>query len=180
MAVEAGIESGAGIWGYVFLTVGRGLSHGPAGVAVSGYWAMMFVGRAVLGTVAERVGTSRVLGSAVAGVSVGAALMAVPGPSFLAVTGMATLGLAAAPIFPLFTLTTSQRVGAWGATETTRTVSLEVAASAVGGAVVPAGIRLAIGALDAKALAPSLLGLGLAMLCIYGLLSRSTGANDGS
>jgi hypothetical protein len=33
-AVETGIESGAGIWGYVFLTAGRGLPAGIAGVAV--------------------------------------------------------------------------------------------------------------------------------------------------
>ncbi|MGP8152347.1 MAG: MFS transporter, partial [Acidimicrobiales bacterium] len=96
-AVETGIESGAGIWGYVFLTAGRGLSHEAAGVAVSAYWAMMFVGRAVLGLVAERVGSGRVLGGAVVGVTLGAALMTVPGPGFVAVIGMMTLGLAAAP-----------------------------------------------------------------------------------
>jgi MFS family permease len=36
-AVEAGIESGAGLWGYLFLTAGRGLSHSAAGLAVAGY-----------------------------------------------------------------------------------------------------------------------------------------------
>ena len=44
-AVETGIESGAGIWGYLFLTAGRGLPDTAAGVVVSGYWAMMFAGR---------------------------------------------------------------------------------------------------------------------------------------
>ena len=99
-AVETGIESGAGIWGYIFLTAGRGLSHGAAGVAVAAYWAMMFVGRMVLGPVAERIGSKRVLSGAVVRVSVGAALMTVPGPVALAVIGMMALGLAAAPIFP--------------------------------------------------------------------------------
>jgi fucose permease len=68
IAVETGIESGAGIWGYIFLTAGRGLSHVAAGVAVSAYWATMFAGRVVLGPVAERVGPPRLLASAVAGV----------------------------------------------------------------------------------------------------------------
>ncbi|HEY4702211.1 MAG TPA: MFS transporter, partial [Streptosporangiaceae bacterium] len=45
-AVECGIESGAGIWGYVFLTAGRGLSGPVAAGTVSAYWATMFVGRA--------------------------------------------------------------------------------------------------------------------------------------
>ena len=42
VAVETGIESGAGIWDYIFLTAGRGLPYGTAGVAVSAYWAMMW------------------------------------------------------------------------------------------------------------------------------------------
>ena len=171
-AVECGIESGAGIWGYVFLTDSRGLSHEAAGVAVAAYWAMMFVGRAVLGPVAERVGSGRVLSSAVVGVTVGAAVMTLPGPGVVAVIGMMTLGLAAAPLFPLLTLTTGQRVGAEDVRATTRTVSLQVAASAIGGAALPAGMGLVIEVFDARALAPSLLVLGLTMCAVYGLMSH--------
>ncbi|MGD0440307.1 MAG: MFS transporter [Acidimicrobiales bacterium] len=173
-AVECGIESAAGIWGYVFLTAGRDLSHEAAGLAVAAYWAMMFVGRAVLGPVAERIGTGRVLSGAVVGVTAGAALMMLPGPGFVAVIGMMTLGLAAAPIFPLLTLTTGKRIGAGDVKGTTRMVSLQVAASSVGAAAVPAGIGLLIGTLDAKVLAPSLLLLGLAMCGVYGLLVHLT------
>jgi fucose permease len=179
-AVETGIESGAGIWGYLFLTDGRGLTHATAGVAVSAYWAMMFVGRIVLGAVAERFGPSRVLGGAVAGVSVGAALMAVPGPGFVAVAGLMIVGLAAAPVFPLFILTTAQRLGAADGAGTTQTVSLQVAASAIGSAALPAGIGLAIGAFNANALAPPLLLLSLTMCVLYGLLSRQHAGNVGS
>jgi len=177
-AVETGIESGAGIWGYVFLTTGRGLSHEAAGIAVSAYWAMMFVGRAVLGPVAERVGSGRVLGGAVAGVTLGAAIMTVPGPGFVAVIGMMTVGLAAAPIFPLFTLTTAQRVRAGDVRGTTRTVSLQVAASAVGAAALPAGMGLVIEAFNARVLAPSLLVLGLAMCGVHGLLAHLSRAGS--
>lgn len=49
-----GIESGAGIWGYIFLTGGRGLGHDVAGVTISAYWAMIFVGRAIFGRRAGR------------------------------------------------------------------------------------------------------------------------------
>jgi fucose permease len=169
-AVETGIESGAGIWGYLFLTAGRGLSHQTAGVAVAAYWAMMFAGRVVLGPVAEHLGPTRVLAAAVAGVPLGAALMTVPGPGLLAVIGMMTLGLAAAPVFPLLTLTTAQRTGT--APAATQMVSLQVAASAIGSAVLPAGLGLAIGAANAKILAPSLVVLGLAMCGLYALLVR--------
>ena len=80
-AVETGIESGAGIWGYLFLTSGRGLPPAAAGVAVAAYWAMMCAGRVVLGPVAERLGPARVLAAAVAGVPLGAMLMALPFPA---------------------------------------------------------------------------------------------------
>jgi fucose permease len=169
IAVETGIETGAGIWGYVFLIQGRGLTHAAAGVALSAYWAMMFLGRVVLGAVAGRVGPSRVLAAAVAGVSVGCALMTVPGPGLLAVAGLMVVGLAAAPIFPLFTLTTAQRVGASG---TTLTVSLQTGASAIGSAALPAGIGLSIGVFTAGALAPQLLVLSLTMYVLFRLLTK--------
>ena len=163
-AVETGIESGAGIWGYLFLTTGRGLPPAAAGVAVAAYWAMMFVGRVVLGPVAERLGAARVLAAAVAGVPLGAMLMALPSPGpgsgALAVAGLMLLGLAAAPVFPLFTLTTG----------TTRMVSLQVAASAVGGAAVPAGLGLLLGAAGPWLLALALLALGVAMGGLYAFI----------
>jgi len=171
-AVETGIESGVGIWGYLFLTAGRGLPPAAAGIAVAAYWAMMCAGRVVLGPVVERLGPARVLAAAVAGVPLGAALMAlpIPGPipvlgpgrGALAVAGLMLLGLAAAPVFPLFTLTmpTSWMVG------------LQVAASAVGGAATPAGLGLLIGAAGPGLLGPSLLVLGLAMAGLYAFTGR--------
>jgi fucose permease len=183
-AVENGIEIGAGIWGYVFLTSGRGLSPQAAGAAVSAYWAMMFAGRAAGGPAAQRWGPARILDGAVIGVVAGAALMAVPGPRFLAVAGIMAVGVAAAPIFPLFTLTTPERLGEGNAVAgggqtapgrgnaaiATRAVTLQVAASAAGSAALPAGIGLVIGAVGARALAPALLVLGLAMCGVYRLL----------
>jgi len=168
-AVETGVESAAGIWGYVFLTSGRGLSAAVAGAAVSAYWAMMFAGRVLLGPVAERAGASRVLAAAVAGVPAGAVLMTVPAPGFVAIAGMMLLGLAAAPVFPLLTLTTTDRVGAAGATAV---VSLQVAASAVGSVALPSGVGLAIGASGAGVLGPALLACGLAMCSVYWLALR--------
>jgi fucose permease len=173
IAVESGIETAAGIWGYVFLTSGRGMSATVAGVAVSAYWAMMFAGRALLGPVAERAGASRVLAIAIAAVPVGALLMAVPGPAAVPVAGMMLLGLAAAPVFPLLTLTTADRVGEGGAA---MAVGLQTAASAIGSAALPSGIGLVIGAAGAQATGPALLVLGLAMCAVYALALRPAGA----
>jgi MFS family permease len=136
---------------------------------------MMFVGRAMLGPVAERVGPTRVLGAAVGGVVFGAAFMTVPGPAALGVIGMMILGLAAAPIFPLMTLTTAKRLRTTSVARTTQMVSLQVSTSAIGAAALPGAMGLAIGALNARILAPLLLALSLAMWGVYALLSRLTG-----
>ncbi len=50
--------------------------------------------------------------------------------------------------------------------------SLQVAASAIGGAALPAGLGLAIGTVNARILAPALLALGLAMGALYVFGSR--------
>jgi len=88
---------------------------------------------------------------------------------------MMTVGVAAAPIFPLLTLTTAQRSGAANVMKTTRTVSFQVAAATIGGAALPAGMGLAIGAWNAKVLAPSLLVLGLAMCGVFWVMSSLVG-----
>ncbi|MFD8097345.1 MFS transporter [Streptomyces malaysiensis] len=176
-AIHIGIESGTGLWAYVFLTTGRGLPPETAGLAVSGFWASMFIGRVILGPIAERVGAARVLSCAVGGIGGGAAMMALPGPAALALAlalalaGMLVLGLAAAPIFPLLTLTTAGRVGHDHAD---KTIGFQVAASKIGAAVLPAGMGLLIQNLGATALGPAVLALALVMATGYGLLVRLT------
>jgi fucose permease len=91
---------------------------------------------------------------------------------------MTALGLAAAPIFPLFTLTTSSRLGTGDAVGSTHAVSLQVAASAAGSAALPAGIGLIIeGTGNASALARALVVLSLAMSVLYWLLSHPADKN---
>lgn len=166
-AVETGVESAAGIWGYAFLTSGRGLSPVAAGIVVSAYWAMMFVGRMLLGPVAQRAGAAHVLALAVVGVPCGALLMALPLPGGFAIAGMAVLGLAGAPVFPLITLVTGGSDGGNQDGGAATAVGLQVAASAVGSVALPSGVGLAVGAFGGSAVGPSLLRLSLAMCAVY-------------
>jgi fucose permease len=170
-ALETGIESGVGLWAYVFLTEGRDLPPATAGLVLSGYWATMCVGRIILGPVAERVGPALVLACSVAGVTAAAAAMTVPGPTALVLVGVLVLGLAAAPMFPLLTLTTAERLGHG---DTDRTIGFQVAASTIGGAALPAGMGLLIQRLGANALGPTVLALALVMAIAYYGLARLT------
>lgn len=174
-AAYVAVEVAAGLWAFVFLTEGRGLSTAVAGGCVSGYWASLFVGRVVQGLVAERVGTTRVLVASLVAMVAGALLVALPAPAGLAVAGLAVIGFAAAPVFPLLTLTTSERVGTAHAE---RAIGLQIGAAALGGAVIPAGIGVLLSRVDVTAFGPALLALTIAVLVFYAASHRHAAAQE--
>jgi fucose permease len=167
--VYVAIEVAAGLWAYTLLTQGRQVSAAVAGLCVSGYWAALFVGRIVQGLVAERLGPGRVLAGSLAGMAAGSVLVAVPAPGWLAAIGLFLIGFAAAPVFPLLTLTTADRVGPAHAD---RAIGMQVAGAGLGGAVLPAGVGVLISRIDEEALGPSLVGLSVLLIALYALVNR--------
>ncbi|MFY1599254.1 MFS transporter [Micromonospora sp. WMMD737] len=168
-AVYVAIEVAAGLWAFLLLTEGRGLGAAVAGVCVSGYWGSLFVGRVVQGVVAERLGGAVVLRGSLAGMAVGAVLIALPAPAWVAVAGLFVVGFAAAPVFPLLTLTTAERVGAAHAD---RTIGLQIAAAGLGGALVPAGIGVLLGNTSVELLGPALVVLALGLIALHAAGTR--------
>ncbi|MGN9813209.1 MFS transporter [Micromonospora sp. BQ11] len=168
-AVYVAIEVAAGLWAFLLLTEGRGMSAAVAGGAVSAYWGSLFVGRVVQGVVAERLGTARILRGSLLGMAVGAGLVAVPGPAWLAVAGLVVVGFAAAPVFPLLTLTTAERVGAAHAD---RVIGLQIGAAGLGAALVPAGIGVLISRTSVEVLGPTLLVLAVVLLTVHATGTR--------
>jgi fucose permease len=168
-AVYVALEMAAGLWAYLFLTEGRGLGAAVAGVCVSAYWGSLFVGRVVQGFVVERAGVARILVGSLLGLVIGSVMVAVPGPAWLAVAGFMVIGLAAAPVFPLLTLTTKDRVGAAHAD---RTIGVQMAATALGGSLIPAGVGVLIERVGEQALGPSLVVLSLLLLGLYAATQR--------
>jgi fucose permease len=168
-AVYVALEITAGLWAFLYLTDGRGLSATVAGICVSAYWASLFVGRVVQGFVVERVGTTRILVGSLLGLLTGSVLVTVPGPGWLAVAGLMVIGFAAAPVFPLLTLTTKDRVGAAHAD---RTIGVQIGASGLGGALIPAGVGVLIDRLGEQVLGPSLVVLSLLLLGLYAATRR--------
>lgn len=158
-AVYVAVEVAAGLFAYTLLTEARGMSGRLAGLAVSAYWGSLFVGRLAVGVVVGRVGVHRVLTASVLGLVVGAGLVALPGVGW-AVAGLMLVGLAAAPVFPMLTLTTAERVGEGHAD---RAIGMQVGASAVGGTALPAGIGVLIGEHGPELLGPALLALTIVL-----------------
>ena len=139
-AVQTGVETGTALWAYSFLTNARDVPPGLAAATTSGYWIALLLSRVVMGPVATRTGPRPILRACLAGMGVGATLLNLPG--LAPVGGILLLGLSAAPMYPLLTLTTKDRVGdAWA----DRAIGLQSAASAAGSATLPALIGLLIG-----------------------------------
>ncbi|AVT32001.1 MULTISPECIES: sugar MFS transporter [unclassified Plantactinospora] len=168
-AVYVAIEVGAGLWAFLLLTEDRGISPTVAGLCVSLYWGSLFLGRVVQGFVAERLGTRRVLLGSMYAMAFGSALVAIPGPGWLAVAGLAVIGFGAAAVFPLLTLSTAERVGRQHAD---RTIGLQIGASGLGGAIIPGAIGVLIGRTSVAVLGPALVVLSLAMIALYWASSR--------
>ncbi|WP_405095384.1 MFS transporter [Micromonospora sp. NBC_01412] len=168
-AVYVAIEAAAGLWAFLLLTEGRGVTAEVAGVCVSGYWGSLFVGRVVQGIGSERLGAAKVLRGSLLGMAAGAALIALPAPAWVAVAGLLVLGFAAAPVFPLLMLTTAERVGAAHAD---RTVGVQIAAAGLGGALVPTGIGVLVGNTSVQALGPALTVLAVVLFALHAATSR--------
>ena len=172
-ALYVAIEVGAGLWAFLLLTEGRGLGVAAAGICVSAYWGALFVGRIVFGLVAERIGSHSVLTMGLLGMLTGTVLVALPGPAPVTVVGLVIIGFAAAPIFPLMTLTTAERVGAHHAD---RAIGLQIGAAGLGGAVIPAGIGKILEVYGVHLLGPTLV-VGAVLLFVLHLLAvRRAGA----
>ena len=153
-ALQTGVEAGTALWAYTFLTTARAVPPEVAAATTSGYWIALLLGRVVLGEVATRTGPRPILRACLAGMVVGATLLLLPG--LAPVGGIVLLGFTAAPMFPLLTLTTSDRVGdVW----TDRAIGLQSAASTAGAATLPALIGFLIGPFGTQVIAPGLLVL---------------------
>jgi fucose permease len=163
------IEMVAGLWAFTVLTQGRDMSPRSAGLIVSAYWGALFVGRVIFGWVSERISSRRVLLGALLGMAGGAALIALPAPAWVACAGLVVLGFFAAPVFPLLTLTTADRVGAAHAD---RAIGLQVGASGVGGALIPAVVGVLLNRAGFGLLGPVLLVLSVLLVGLYLLASR--------
>ncbi|GIF74353.1 MFS transporter [Asanoa siamensis] len=169
-AVYVAVEVAAGLWAFLLLTESRGLSAGVAGLCVSLYWGMLFVGRVVQGVASERFNPTRILVGSLFGMAAGAALVALPFGAWSAILGLAVIGFAAAPVFPLLTLTTADRVGAAHAD---RVIGMQIGGSGLGGALIPSGIGLLLGKFGAGALGLCLLVLSVLLIGLYAAATRT-------
>jgi MFS family permease len=167
--LQNGVENSTALWVFVYLTSGRRMAAGPASVTVSVYWATQGAGRLILGPVADRYGSHRVMTFGFAGVVLAGVLLVVSTGPALAVVAVILLGLSAAPVYPLLMLTTKERTGAGYADQA---IGLQAAASSIGAASIPAAVGVLIAHAGARAFGPCILVITLIATATF-LLSTS-------
>ncbi|MGY0004970.1 MFS transporter, partial [Micromonospora sp. I033] len=103
------------------------------------------------------------------GMAGGAVLIALPAPGWVTVAGLLVVGFAAAPVFPLLTLTTAERVGRDHAD---RTIGLQIGAAGLGAALVPAAVGVLLARVSVAALGPTLVVLAVALIALHAAGAR--------
>lgn len=168
-ALYTGTEVAVALWTFTLLTEGRDLSTGVAGTCVSAYWGALFVGRVVYGVIADRLPGQQGLVVCLGGMSAGALVAVLPAPAWVTVVGVMMVGLFAAPVFPLLTLTTADRVGADHAGPA---VGMQIGAASLGAVIFPGLLGLLVGRGGTDVIAPSFLVLTLLVPLAYVLTVR--------
>ena len=158
-----GIEATAGQWTATFLEQSRGLDRWSAGIAVSGFFAGITVGRLVLGAIDVPVRMLPLL----AGLMVPLLAAVAAGPPWMAPVFVSLAGLTVAPMFPVLMATTGRRLGAIHAG---RVSGWQLIAGNVGATALPAIAGLVVGAYSSDAVIFVLLTAGTAGAALLSLL----------
>jgi fucose permease len=163
---------------FSLLTEARGVSPALAGAWVSLYWASLTLGRIMFGFAVQWVAPNTLLRWCMAGAVLSALLIWVNLAPWLTFTGIALMGLALAPQFPLLISATP---GYLGLRHSNNAVGLQVAAASVGGALLPSLIGVLARARGLEVLGPFLFAAALVMTALFELLVwRLPRAADGA
>lgn len=165
-----GLEFAAGQWLYTLLTEARGVAPAVAGIWVSVYWGSLTVGRLLAGAIVERITVRALLRLSMAGALLGVTLLWLNPAPWLALAGVALLGLSLAPMFPSFMSLTPGRMGPAHAANS---VGFQVAAAVMGGAAFVSGFGLLADRVGLEALGPFLLTTALLLTGVFALFERS-------
>jgi len=165
--VYTGVEVATGNWVFSLLTEARGVRAALAGACVSLYWASLTLGRILFGFAVQRISPTTLLRWCMAGAVLSALLIWLNMAPWLTFTGIALMGLALAPQFPLLMSATP---GYLGARHAANGVGFQVAAASLGAALLPSLVGVLARANGLEVLGPSLFVAALIMAALYELL----------
>jgi len=165
----AGMEFSPGAWMGSLYNEARGIPLETAGFWVSLYWGSFTVGRIFFGFIIEMIPTRVLMRLCLLGAVIGAALIWWNPSEGIGFFGLALLGFAQAPMFPVFI---SQTPGWVGARHTPNAIGFQVAAAGIGIAVIPALIGVGASSSSLEIVPPVLLITAIVVIVLYELMLR--------
>lgn len=160
----AGVEITIGNWTYSLFNQARGIDAAQAGFWVSFYWGSFTLGRIVFGIFANRFNAALVVRWCLVGALIGALALWWNPINLIGFAGLAILGFAQAPIFPLMISTTPDRLGLG---HTANAIGFQIGAAGLGIALVPGAAGLFAGAMGLEIIGPFLAIMCAATLVLY-------------
>lgn len=156
--VSAGLEATTGQWAFTLFAEGRGAAVVTAGFWVSAYWLSFTLTRILFGFVADRLPTTGVMRGGIWLAGAAAVLLSVNVTETLSYWALVVIGIALAPMAPLLTSTTGERLGR---AQAVRGIGFQVGAAGIGIAFVPAFAGVLAERIHVETLGPFLV-----MLCL--------------
>jgi fucose permease len=167
--VFTGLEVSGGQWPYTLFTEARAVAPATAGFWVSAYWASLTIGRILFGLAARRIRLVQLLRMAMLGCVCGTALIWWNPTQTISFLGLALLGFALAPIFPLSISDTPRQLGARHAPNA---IGFQVAAASLGIAVLPGLGGVLAERAGLETIGPYLVVLAVGMFLLHELFVR--------
>ena len=164
-----GLEAAAGQWTYSLFTEARGVPPAIAGAWSAIYWGSLTAGRIAVTTVLRRASVAQTLRTTMVAAPLATLLIWIgTGPVAWAI-GVALLGLALAPIYPLLVSATPGRIGTEHATHA---IGAQVAAAYLGAAAIPGVTGILARAYGLEIIGPMLTIAAGAVLCVHEGVAR--------
>ncbi|MBX3001092.1 MAG: MFS transporter [Caldilineaceae bacterium] len=163
----AGLEMSAGQWSFALFTESRGTDLASAGFWVSVYWGSFTAGRIFFGIIGNRIRMLTALRASMIAMLVASLMIWQQGSDLVSFAGLALMGFAIAPLFPLLMTATPVRLGRRRAANA---IGYQVGAASLGIAILPwlAGFLAEQGSLEV--VGPFLLVGSAIMLVLHEVL----------
>lgn len=168
-----GAEVGTGNWAFTLFTEGRSVPVAVAGFWAGFYWGSFTFGRFVFGIIADRLNIANAIRAMIALAAAGAGLLWWNPADWVSFAGLAIIGFALAPVFPLLISSTPRRLGL---ADATNAIGFQVGAASFGIAVLPGLAGALAERTSIEIVPPFLLAAILIMLALHELAVRGSDA----
>ena len=162
--MAAGLEVLTAQWTYTLFTEGRGVATDTAGFWTSIYWGSFTVGRILAGFIVARIGSIRLLRIAMTSAVIGAIMIWLNLSNALSFAGLALMGFAIAPMFPLMISLTPGRIGLAHAPNA---IGFQVSAAGLGIAILPGLAGVLVERMSLEVVGPYIVVAAVLLLVLH-------------